>query len=501
MWAFLMLLSCIRAFEARSFPADPADDYDRDGLSEDEGDCDDEDPLVQAITWFRDGDGDGVGGAPLASAGCVAPEDAVRLSGDCDDARADVYPGAPEVCDLVDSNCDGDLDSALVSLDDGRVFANVSEAAAAVAPENRAVISVCPGTHEMGYTYLWGNIEVRGLGDLYLIDLGYVWVVVEEEDVTQDTPENARVTITGVRMSSLMVDGSSVGGTARVRLEDVVVADGLGVSAGFATLEAERVRITGNNDVGLSLYDSDATLTDVEIDRNDSGGVDAVFSTVDTYGFVRVHHNTAVTGAGVRLRDATMTCQGPPCQIDWNDALGVGGGVVLEDATLQHAFIEANRALARGGGVLVRGDAEMVYSFVQSNTSARGGGIFLERGTLDLDSVEMMENLASESGGNAWVASGRLRGGSQVRFADGGALAYAPDLAVEQGALVTLPDAEWGWFDPVPRNLCLVDGTNHAPVTRADGAAGCWSLLGRATVDCGAEGCDVVEAAVTMTPP
>ncbi|TVQ93166.1 MAG: hypothetical protein EA397_05170 [Deltaproteobacteria bacterium] len=37
--------------------------------------------------------------------------DALGAGGDdCDDFRADVYPGAPEVCDGVDNNCDGEID-------------------------------------------------------------------------------------------------------------------------------------------------------------------------------------------------------------------------------------------------------------------------------------------------------------------------------------------------------------------------------------------------------
>ena len=31
--------------------------------------------------------------------------------GDCDDSRSDVYPDAPEVCDEVDNNCNGIIDT------------------------------------------------------------------------------------------------------------------------------------------------------------------------------------------------------------------------------------------------------------------------------------------------------------------------------------------------------------------------------------------------------
>jgi hypothetical protein len=68
-------------------------------------------------TWHRDDDADGVGTAESAFA-CAPPADwlgAVRggPTGDCDDARADVFPGATEVCDLTDQDCDGLIDEGV----------------------------------------------------------------------------------------------------------------------------------------------------------------------------------------------------------------------------------------------------------------------------------------------------------------------------------------------------------------------------------------------------
>lgn len=130
-------------------------DLDKDGF-ERPADCDDGDASVTTVTWYLDGDGDGYGvdGATLTA--CVQPAGYAAVPGDCDDAdagtspgisffwdgdgddygdaaypypsceyemarslvtddtdcddrRADVHPGAEEVCDAadVDEDCDG----------------------------------------------------------------------------------------------------------------------------------------------------------------------------------------------------------------------------------------------------------------------------------------------------------------------------------------------------------------------------------------------------------
>ncbi len=67
-------------------------------------------------TWWLDADGDGWG-TPYAYT--VAPETAppagyVANEADCDDDSARVNPDAAEVCDGVDEDCDGDVDSEAV---------------------------------------------------------------------------------------------------------------------------------------------------------------------------------------------------------------------------------------------------------------------------------------------------------------------------------------------------------------------------------------------------
>ncbi|MCB9792319.1 MAG: hypothetical protein H6741_06290 [Alphaproteobacteria bacterium] len=61
-------------------------------------------------TFYADTDGDGYGDPGTATLACEAGEGLVADSGDCDDAAAAVNPGATEVCNDVDDDCDGAVD-------------------------------------------------------------------------------------------------------------------------------------------------------------------------------------------------------------------------------------------------------------------------------------------------------------------------------------------------------------------------------------------------------
>jgi hypothetical protein len=109
-------------------------DADADGVAACEGDCDDnnelinpnadeicdeadndcdgesDDDAIDAPTWYLDHDGDSFGDTNYSFTNCDQPPSYVDNDEDCDDLDATSYPGGEELCDEADNDCDGTTD-------------------------------------------------------------------------------------------------------------------------------------------------------------------------------------------------------------------------------------------------------------------------------------------------------------------------------------------------------------------------------------------------------
>ncbi|MEL6341971.1 MAG: putative metal-binding motif-containing protein [Myxococcota bacterium] len=135
--ACLMALSCDGGGEKVDTGSLIVADGDGDGVNASDGDCDDDDPAIspnqpeicdgldndcdglvdEDVTTrsFADADGDGFGDPDAPTDGCGVADGYVSNANDCDDTRDVVFPGNAESCDLLDNDCDEDVDEGVTT--------------------------------------------------------------------------------------------------------------------------------------------------------------------------------------------------------------------------------------------------------------------------------------------------------------------------------------------------------------------------------------------------
>ncbi len=78
-----------------------------------DNDCDGSADQGIGTVFYADLDLDGFGDPASTVMACAMPNGFVANGDDCDDTRASTHPGAAEVCDFADNDCDGSIDEGL----------------------------------------------------------------------------------------------------------------------------------------------------------------------------------------------------------------------------------------------------------------------------------------------------------------------------------------------------------------------------------------------------
>ncbi|MEZ4236970.1 MAG: putative metal-binding motif-containing protein [Myxococcota bacterium] len=176
-----------------------APDGDADGASVCD-DCDDADPArypgaTELVAddvdqdcdgldrCYVDADGDRVGTDETALSASCADPGVAGVPGDCDDTRGDVAPGAAEVCDGVDNDCDGVVDPGC---DTGTVTTSTDETGDTGAPpaeDGGGCRAATPGVRRWGSGGCWS----RRSGGAAAADRSGI-EVVRSESATRSAP-------------------------------------------------------------------------------------------------------------------------------------------------------------------------------------------------------------------------------------------------------------------------------------------------------------------------
>lgn len=364
--------------------------------------CDDTaDEGLTGTTFYADADGDGHGDPAQGEQLCVDPGTGYStLDDDCLDTDPAVFPGAPELCDGFDNDCDDVTDGHVATWfdADGTATDQSAQPAGALALPGDGALVLCSGTWPWRLT-IPADSTVSVIGAV--------------EDVVLDAQDG------GV--------GIAIGSRAVVAVEALVLTSG---------------RTTGNGAGITAGTGASVTLVDVQVNACVADGFG---------GGVYVSHGATVTMAGGAVSGNTSGGDGAAVYVDstgsfdatdaafegnstgGNGALAVSGG----STTITGSTFRANVAGDGGGVAVFGGTATVTGSYFEDNVASSAGGAFAVSGntSLVIDATEFTGNVGPYGGGAIHASASTVTVTSCVFAANSTSLGAGGAIALSTGNL------------------------------------------------------------------
>jgi len=454
-------------------------DFDHDGTN-DEDDCDPQDASIYPGAEDVYGDGidqdcdecDGLVGDGIDRDcdGYPANPEVNEELLDCNDADATVNPGADEIADCIDNDCDGQQDEELDSIDgDGDGYCPGAQMDGTLGCCNDAEPGDCndgddgiyptaeeicdgldndcdPSTVEDsdddgdGVTTCEGdcddgNILISPLAIELCDDLDNNCDGVADEDcvlcsatvpgdhaTVQDAvdavPPNGVVCVDpGTWATNTAVDGERHVQIVGIAGPNLTILDGGSAGSIFSFANSNGMEVTI---AGFTLRRGEA---------EQGGGIYAGGGLLQLTHLI-IEANDADFGGGLYTGNSTVAIL-DHVLFDGNNAGQSGGGLASEDSslTLFDVTFTGNHAANWGGGLFqTHGYTTMERVEASGNDAAQGGGLFILETSTVIQQLVLVSNTAETSGGgmafsmetaelhNAWVAGNAAENGAGIAF-------------------------------------------------------------------------------------